>query len=228
MKKSKISGSVIYAIFGVCTLIISLIGSSYAYYNASINNDSVINGTASMNSNGVNENNALSINVTKISTGADGTIMPIVVGTNTTNLNNAAKGWDTSTNNYSTAWNPLYACTNNYGDTVCQIYSVTVTNNLKQVQHIKIGITSLSGATVPNVDAVKMNSTTSISSITSIKGDSSGITNVVSIPSEGTSSTYYFMIFIRDVGAQTDYGEFGGVVTATNSDYGTTISARFS
>ena len=231
MKEKKYNGSFIYAIIGVCTLVVAIVGSTYAYLTASISNNTVVTGEASMNSAGVAANNALSLNVTKLSTGANGSLIPISVGSNTTNLNNAAKGWTGSA--IGTSWNANYACKDKNGYTVCQIYSVTVTSNLKQIQNIKLGITSLAGTestnNTPNIDVVKMTNTTTVAAITSIKGSDTGLTSATSIASQGTSSTFYFMVFIRETGSgQDDNGSFSGTITATNSDYGTTITAKFS
>lgn len=223
--KNNNKGAFIYAICGVCTLVVALVGSTYAYYNASINDNTVVTGEASMNSNGVTANNALSINVTKISTGASGSLIPMVVGSNTTNLNTAAKGYG----NTGSTFDATKSCIDKNGYTVCQIYSVTVTNNLKQAQNIKLGVTALSGATAPNIDVVKMSSNVSVAAITSIKGLDNGLSSATSIAANDTSSTFYFMVYVNDTGSsQTDSGAFSGTVTATNSNYGTTISARFS
>lgn len=213
-EKRKINKPLIYAIVGVTALILAVSGSAYAYYQASATGN--ISGTAA--------GGGATLTVTKVSTGATGNLIPI--DNTTAMLTNAAKGWTGSA--VGTSWNASYACKDKNGYTVCQIYEVKVTNSSSNTVTYNIGVTSLSGTSTPNIDVVKMATNISVTSVTSIKGNASGIASNVSVAAKGTSSSYYIMVFIKNTSAaQTDSGSFSGVVTAT-STAGSQLKATFS
>lgn len=209
----KYDGSLIYAIVGVAILIVAVAGSAFAYYNASATAD--ISGSAG--------GGAPTLTVTKVSTGATGNLIPIDMTTSM--LTNAAKGWTGTA--VGTSWNASYACKDKNGYSVCQIYSVTLKNNSGNTQSFNIGVTALSGTNTPNVEAVAMASNISVTSATSIKGTANGIASNVSLNAGATSSTYYFMVLIKNLSsAQTDNGSFTGTVTAVSSA-GAQVKATF-
>ena len=212
-EQKKMNGSLIYAIVGVAVLIVAVAGSAYAYYAA----------TATANLSGTAAGAGLSLTVNKVSTGASGNLIPI--DADTTTLTNAAKGWTGSA--IGTSWNASYACKDKNGYSVCQIYEVKLTNNSSVAMNFNIGVTALSGTNTPNIDVVKMASNISVTSATSIKGNASGIANNVAVSANGTSSTYYIMVFIKNLtSAQTDNGAFSGTVTAISTT-GSQVKANF-
>lgn len=212
-EQKKMNGPLIYAIVGVAVLIVAVAGSAYAYYAAS----------ATANVSGTAAGAGLSLTVNKVSTGASGNLIPI--DADPTTLTKAAKGWTGSA--LGTSWNASYACKDKNGYSVCQIYEVKLTNNSSVAMNFNIGVTALSGANTPNIDVVKMDSNISVTSATSIKGNASGIANNVSVSANGTSSTYYIMVFIKNLtSAQTDKGAFSGTVTAISTT-GSQVKANF-
>lgn len=212
-EQKKMNGPLIYAIVGVAILIVAVAGSAYAYYAA----------TATANISGTAAGAGLSLTVNKVSTGASGNLIPI--DADTTTLTNAAKGWTGSA--IGTSWNASYACKDKNGYSVCQIYEVKLTNNSSVAMNFNIGVTALSGTNTPNIDVVKMDSNISVTSATSIKGNASGIANNVAVSANGTSSTYYIMVFIKNLNsAQTDNGAFSGTVTAISTT-GDQVKANF-
>ena len=212
-EQKKMNGPLIYAIVGVAVLIVAVAGSAYAYYAAS----------ATANLSGTAAGAGLSLTVNKVSTGASGNLIPI--DADTTTLTNAAKGWTGSA--IGTSWNASYACKDKNGYSVCQIYEVKLTNNSSVAMNFNIGVTDLSGTNTPNIDVVKMASNISVTSATSIKGNATGIANNVAVSANGTSSTYYIMVFIKNLAtAQTDNGAFSGTVTAISTT-GDQVKANF-
>lgn len=210
----KYNAPLIYAIVGVALLVVAVAGSAYAYYQASATGN--ISGTAA--------GGGATLNVAKVSTGATGNLIPI--DKTTAMLTNAAKGWSGS--GVGTSWNANNACKDKNGYTVCQIYSVSVTNSSSNAVNYNIGVTSLSGTNTPNIDVVKMASNISVTDATSIKGKNTGIASGVNIGANSTSSTYYIMVFITNLSsAQNDSGSFSGVITAT-STAGNQLKATFS
>ena len=216
-KNNTNKGGLIYAIVGVAVLVVAVAGSAYAYYSATATNTNTVKGTAGGGA-------APTLTVTKEST-ANGNLVPIdkVAAT----LTNGAKGWNTTSKAVNSAWNAAQSCTDKNGNTVCQVYSVTVKNNSNTPVIYDISLTALSGANTPNLDAVKMASNISVTSVTSIKGVDKGICTTNSVAGGGTSNTCYFMVFITNLNsAQTDSGSFTGTVTAVGSN-GAEVKAQF-
>lgn len=216
-KNNTNKSGLIYAIVGVAVLIVAVAGSAYAYYSATAADTSTVKGTAGGGA-------APTLTVKKEST-ASGNLVPIDKTVET--LTKGAKGWNTASNAVNTAWNAAQSCTDKNGNTVCQVYSVTVKNNSNTSVIYDISLTALSGAKTPNLDAVKMASNISVTSATSIKGVNKGICTTTSVAGGGTSTACYFMVFITNLNsAQTDSGAFTGTVTAVGSN-GAEVKAQF-
>lgn len=216
-KNNTNKSGLIYAIVGVAVLIVAVAGSAYAYYSATATDKDTVKGTAGGGA-------APTLTVKKESN-ASGNLVPIDKTVET--LTKGAKGWNTTSNAVNTAWNAAQSCTDKNGNTVCQVYSVTVKNNSNTSVIYDITLTALSGAKTPNLDAVKMASNISVTSVTSIKGVNKGICTTTSVAGGGTSTACYFMVFITNLNsAQTDSGAFTGTVTAVGSN-GAEVKAQF-
>lgn len=216
-KNNTNKNGLIYAIVGVAVLIVAVAGSAYAYYSATATDTSTVKGTAGGGA-------APTLTVKKESN-ASGNLVPIDKTVET--LTKGAKGWNKTSNAVNTAWNAEQSCTDKNGNTVCQVYSVTVKNNSNTSVIYDISLTALSGAKTPNLDAVKMASNISVTSVTSIKGVNKGICTTTSVAGGGTSTACYFMVFITNLNsAQTDSGAFTGTVTAVGSN-GAEVKAQF-
>lgn len=216
-KNNTNKSGLIYAIVGVAVLIVAVAGSAYAYYSATATDTSTVKGTAGGGA-------APTLTVKKESN-ASGNLVPIDKTVET--LTKGAKGWNTASNAVNTAWNAAQSCTDKNGNTVCQVYSVTVKNNSNTSVIYDISLTALAGAKTPNLDAVKMASNISVTSVTSIKGVNKGICTTTSVAGGGTSTACYFMVFITNLNsAQTDSGAFTGTVTAVGSN-GAEVKAQF-
>ena len=216
-KNNTNKNGLIYAIVGVAVLIVAVAGSAYAYYSATATDTSTVKGTAGGGA-------APTLTVKKESN-ASGNLVPIDKTVET--LTKGAKGWNKTSNAVNTAWNAAQSCTDKNGNTVCQVYSVTVKNNSNTSVIYDISLTALSGAKTPNLDAVKMASNISVTSVTSIKGVNKGICTTTSVAGGGTSTACYFMVFITNLNsAQTDSDAFTGTVTAVGSN-GAEVKAQF-
>lgn len=216
-KNNTNKSGLIYAIVGVAVLIVAVAGSAYAYYSATATDTSTVKGNAGGGA-------APTLTVKKESN-ASGNLVPRDKTVET--LTKGAKGWNKTSNAVNTAWNAAQSCTDKNGNTVCQVYSVTVKNNSNTSVIYDISLTALSGAKTPNLDAVKMASNISVTSVTSIKGVNKGICTTTSVAGGGTSTACYFMVFITNLNsAQTDSGAFTGTVTAVGSN-GAEVKAQF-
>ena len=216
-KNNTNKSGLIYAIVGVAVLIVAVAGSAYAYYSATATDTSTVKGTAGGGA-------APTLTVKKESN-ASGNSVPIDKTAET--LTKGAKGWNKTSNAVNTSWNAAQSCTDKNGNTVCQVYSVTVKNNSNTSVIYDISLTALYGAKAPNLDAVKMASNISVTSETSIKGVNKGICTTASVAGGGTSTACYFMVFITNLNsAQTDSGAFTGTVKAVGSN-GAEVKAQF-
>lgn len=216
-KNNTNKSGLIYAIVGVAVLIVAVAGSAYAYYSATATDTSTVKGTAGGGA-------APTLTVKKESN-ASGNLVPIDKTAET--LTKGAKGWNTTSNAVNTSWNAAQSCTDKNGNTVCQVYSVTVKNNSNTSVIYDISLTALSGTNTKNLDAVKMASNISVTNVTSIKGVNKGICTTASVAGGGTSTACYFMVFITNLNsAQTDSGAFTGTVTAVGSN-GAEVKAQF-
>ena len=216
-KNNTNKSGLIYAIVGVAVLIVAVAGSAYAYYSATATDTSTVKGTAGGGA-------APTLTVKKESN-ASGNLVPIDKTAET--LTKGAKGWNKTSNAVNTSWNAAQSCTDKNGNTVCQVYSVTVKNNSNTSVIYDISLTDLHGAKTQNLDAVKMASNISVTSETSIKGVNKGICTTASVAGGGTSTACYFMVFITNLNsAQTDSGAFTGTVTAVGSN-GAEVKAQF-
>lgn len=194
----------LYMILSVC-ISIGTIGVTYAYYSASVTNDTDVVGSAG-------GGNLPLLTISKITTEANGNLIPITMNTST--LTKAAQA------------NPK--CVDNRGYTGCQIYSVTVKNNTSIPQSYNIELTSLSGEKTPNVDAVTMGtSDNTVTDASSIKSKGL-ICTTNSVGNGETTNTCYFMVLIKNLDtAQSDSGTFSGTVTVTSTT-GAEVKADFS
>lgn len=216
-KNNTNKSGLIYAIVGVAVLIVAVAGSAYAYYSATATNTSTVKGNAGGGA-------APTLTVKKESN-ASGNLVPIDKTAET--LTKGAKGWNKTSNAVNTSWNAAQSCTDKNGNTVCQVYSVTVKNNSNTSVIYDISLTDLHGEKTKNLDAVKMASNISVTSETSIKGVNKGICTTASVAGGGTSTACYFMVFITNLNsAQTDSGAFTGTVTAVGSN-GAEVKAQF-
>lgn len=221
-QSEKSKGALIYAIVGVAVLVVAVAGSAYAYYSATAKDADTVRGTAGGGA-------APELTVSRVST-TNENLVPIDMDAET--LTNGAKGWNPTSKAVNTAWNASQACTDKNGYTVCQIYSVTVTNKSTTPVSYKLTLSALAGSSTPNntpnIDAVKMASNISVTDATSIKGLDSGICTTNSVAGGGTSNACYFMVFVKNLdSAQTDSGNFVGTVTAVGSN-GAEVKAQFS
>ena len=211
-EKKRINWYTVYAIFGIVVLIIVVVGATYAFYIA--RKTAIFKGNAA--------GSDIRLNVNMISKSTDKNLMPIL--DTTESLTEKALGWNGTS--YNTTFDENTACVGKNGYSSCQIYEVSVTNNTNVPMTFNIGVTSLVGENAPNIDVVKMDSKTSVTSNTSIKGNATGIVSNLTLQKGQTSDSYYVLVFVRnDPNGQTDKGTFTGVVTATAG--AETVKAEF-
>ena len=200
--KKKFSGPLVYAILGVTILIVAVAGSAYAYFAASAN----VTGNIS----GETLDVKLSAVVTKVS-GANGNLIPIHDGSNgTSQLSQAATA------------NP--SCQDTQGYTVCQIYSIVISNNGTDDTTVNTDV-ALTGSA--NLKWANMSNSTTVGAVHA-KTDTSVATNTV--VSGGGSTTLYIMVYINNTGGDQTSADAGKTVNGTftiTASTGDQIEAKF-
>ena len=204
----KIDNKKVYMIFGIVILIIAIAGSAYAYYSA----------TASATISGTAGGGNLTINVRRVSTSANDSLIPL--DNDITTLNKAILGEGNTSNSFDST----KSCIDKNGLTACQVYKIIISNNSSVSISLNGGV-SLKGSDTPNIECAVMDNDSSISNNKSCKG-SKTLANKYSL-NANTTKEYYILVYIKNInGVQTDTGNFTGTITFTSSD-GNEVKARF-
>ena len=216
-EKKKSGFGFFYGVLGVSTLVIAIIGATFAYFTATSSDDTVIKGEAATA--------GLSLNITHLSTAASAGLIPL----NSTDLQKAVTG---DTNATGT---PKY-CLDKDNNSVCQIYSIEVTNEGSAAAAVS-GTLDLE----PDIDTdansefanlkweLLSNATTVNSSATAFATGVNSITPNTQIAANATE-TWYVVIWIDNIDnpqEDIDKGHFKGTVSF-NSASGTGVVGTFS
>lgn len=210
---------IFYGVIGVCTLIVAIIGATFAYFTATAEDKTTIQGKAA--------DTGLSLEVTHLSTDATAGLVPLL----TTDLEKALLG-DVATSEK--------ACVDMNGNSVCQVYSIKVTNegdtavtiagklNLIPV-NTEEGVEPAITSTFSNLKWRLLNSQTEVKADGTV--NATGVSNIVeSVTVEAEASqTYYIAVWIDENNNKqddSDKGYFNGTVTF-NSASGSGITATF-
>ena len=219
--ENKNGQGIFYGVIGVATLVVAIIGATFAYFSATAESNNVITGTAAAA--------GLEVTVTKVSTDATGGLIPL----DESLLDNAIKG-DTATQNKM--------CVDKNGNTVCQMYKIAVQSKSTSTVNLT-GTLALSFTGGENTyDALKwvnFNST-GLTTDTQPTGYTDQTKNAYSATptpittaepySAGVTKYYYVLVYINNVNQPqetTNKGTYTGVVRFTSSD-GTGVQATFS
>ena len=201
---------IFYGVIGVATLVVAIIGATFAYFSATATNNNVIQGTAATV--------GLNLSVDKVSTDAAGGLIPM----NNADIAKGLKG-DATTGSKM--------CVDKNGNTVCQVYQITVTNNGTATAVVN-GTLNITGATFANLKWQLLNGTESESLTTTTTYNPISTTTLdtgASLTASG-SKTYFVMIWISNLSSDqssADTGSFTGSVTFNSAD-GAGVSATFS
>ena len=216
-EKKKSGFGFFYGVLGVSTLVIAIIGATFAYFTATATDNSTISGQAATA--------GLSLNITHLSTAATAGLIPL----NTSDLQKAVTGDANATGN------PKY-CLDKDNNSVCQIYSIAVTNEGTSAAAVS-GTLDLE----PDIDTdansefahlqweLLTNASTVNTSATAHSTGTSNITTNTSIAANGTE-TWYIIVWIDNINnpqEDVDKGHFIGNVSF-NSASGTGVVGTFS
>jgi len=210
-----------YGVIGVATLIVAIIGATFAYFTATANGD------ANLEGNIANVSGALTVTVQRVSTGANGDLIPL----DDTLLSTAVTGYNNT------------SCLDIDGYTACQVYSVTITNTGTVSTDYTTTMASFTAASASNMKWARISGATNGTVLdaaganSSVAASSYGTTDTYPVTfdssttlgaagSGSNSATFYIVVWLDDPGSpQPDSGTFTGVITV-NSAYGN-VTATF-
>ena len=196
---------IFYGVIGVATLIVAIIGATFAYFTATASNNTVT-GTAAQA--------GLELEVKQTSTGA-GDMVPQLTSTIAT----AVTGTDSK------------SCVDGNGNTVCKVYSVTLTNTGSSAVTVSGTITftggtfanlkwgkadAATGFTATNSNYVAMGATPITDIVDPTKTGGAAVTTLQASGQADNSMTFYIIVYIDETGNKqddTDTGTFTGTIT---------------
>ena len=193
---------VFYAVVGVATLVVAIIGATFAYFSASGTADNQVEGEAATV--------GLEVTLDKISTDATGGLIPIKEDL----LTKALTG-DTASGNKM--------CLDKDGNTVCQLYRVTVKNTGTAASTLN-GTLTLTATTYTNLKWANVNKNAGLTTdttpveIPAANLNASSVTEITTneVFNGGATKYYYIMVYINEINAaqeSADKGSFTGSVT---------------
>ena len=195
---------IFYGVIGVATLIVAIIGATFAYFTATASNTSTIAGNAA--------SVGSKLDIVHVSNAANKGLVPQKEAA----LSSAMKGVNSTAGADD-------ACVDANGNTVCQVYKITVQNTGTAEAKLngtldltKNSVTKLKWAIVSDFDSNPTTSTPSGSSL----GESVTL-------GASASQEYYVVIWINETDApQEDTGNFTGTV-AFNAADGSGVTSIF-
>lgn len=192
IKKDNTNKGLLFSIVGVLTLVVAIAGATYAFFSATANNAGTIEGTAATAE--------LALDVLQ-EAGGTGKLIPQLG----TAINSAA-----ATN-----------CVDGNTNTICQIYSLKVTNNSTATVSLN---GSIAFAGIENMSNLKFTTSEAKASGYSTTGTVAA-TSATIMPNSSfslaptDSKTIYLIVWIEETGsAQNDSGTFNATVTFNSSD----------
>ena len=207
MEENRKGTGVFYAVVGVATLVVAIIGATFAYFSASATNDTDLKGTTASGA-------SLAIAITKVSDEATAkNMIPML----STDLQKGVTGTASK------------SCIDANNNTVCQVYKVTVTNgsadigiNVKGTMNLTSTAKNMKWQVLTDAKTVNADATTGT------------IVDNQALTASGTHD-FYLVIWLDETNAAQDADDagktFNGTVTfnGVNSDgsASTGITAKF-
>lgn len=214
MEENRKGTGVFYAVVGVATLVVAIIGATFAYFSASATNDTDVTGTTAKGA-------SLAIAITRESaTGTEKNMIPML----STDLQKGVTG---TTGKGS--------CIDANGNTVCQVYKITVTNGSEDIGINVKGTMNLAN-TGKNMKWQVLTDAThvDVDATTVAQGTEGTIVANQALTAKGTHD-FYLVIWLDETNAAQDADDAGKTFTGTvtfngvnaNGSSSTGITAKF-
>ena len=180
MEENRKGTGVFYAVVGVATLVVAIIGATFAYFSASATNDTDVTGTTAKGA-------SLAIAITRESaTGTEKNMIPM-----------------------------LSSCIDANGNTVCQVYKITVTNGSEDIGINVKGTMNLAN-TGKNMKWQVLTDATHVDAdaTTVAQGTEGTIVANQALTAKGTHD-FYLVIWLDETNAAQDADDAGKTFTGT-------------
>ncbi len=202
-----------YGVIGVATLIVAIIGATFAYFTATATNNTVIVGTAATS--------GLTLTVSLVSTSATGPMVPQLEA------------------GIASALGATSSCVDGTGNTVCKVYKISIENTGTSAVVVDgtLTLAANTGATFTNLKWSQLATATTEqaspvynASSTTALVSGEALEPVVAPTGSGVDyAEYYVVVYIKETGSvqnETDTGSFIGTVTF-NSAGGSGVTSTF-
>ncbi len=197
---------IFYAVIGVATLVVAIIGATFAFFTATDDDSDTIKGqTATV---------GLQLTVTSVTTDAKGGLIPILEA----DLSKGLAG-DTASKSKS--------CVDKNGNTVCQVYKIDVKNTGNSTVVLN-GTLNLTAASMADLKWTKITSPTVLGNNAKNAKTVSSLEESISVAGSATH-TIYVMLYINETNKaqnETNSGGFTGTVSYSAAD-GQGVTASF-
>ncbi len=213
MEENRKGTGVFYAVVGVATLVVAIIGATFAYFSASATNDSDVKGSTASGA-------SLAIAVTKVSDEATAkNMIPML----STDLQKGVTGTSSK------------SCIDANGNTVCQVYKVTVTNGSADIGINVKGTMNLTSNAKNMKWQVLTDATTVDTKATAVAQGTEGVIVANQALTASGIHDFYLVIWLDETNKPQDTDDagktFNGTITfnGVNSDgsASTGITAKF-
>ena len=217
MEENRKGPGVFYAVVGVATLVVAIIGATFAYFSASATNNTDITGTTA-------EAGGVELKITPVTTTGTN-MLPLNLMDNTTPTNVATGDAD----QFASAMTGK--CVDSNKNNVCQVYSITVSNkSTTSAVQVRGTLNLDSGATNMKWQLLETGTSTSRADFATVvdKGVDGNVTVGGNTGSTGAaaasqnlaasaSATYYVLVWLEETGAAQETADasksFTGTVT---------------
>lgn len=184
MEENNRKGSgVFYAVVGVATLVVAIIGATFAFFSASVTNDKKVTGTTATGAN-------LSLTIERVSDEATAANMVPMLDTD---LQKGVTGEGGK------------SCVDKNGNTVCQVYKVNIANGSSITVNVK-GTMTLNGGGATNMRwQVLTNATTINEGATTTNAGSEGVIVAKQALTATSNQDFYIVVWLHETNSdQTD------------------------
>ena len=194
----------------ILTLMVTTTGGTYAFFSLNASNNNVVTGTAASAN--------LSLNVSQATLGGTNS------GSTKTNVMVPQLEAYLGTAMGSTT-NKDYKCVDSNGNTVCKVYTITITNSSSAAVKVD-GYITFANTTMPHLKWRKTTNATTLGSNSSAAATTNAgkqsLASSVSLAKNGTtgnSQTYYIVVWIDEINeSQTDSGTFTATIEFEGAD----------
>ena len=202
MEDNRKGPGIFYAVVGVATLVVAIVGATFAYFSATAENNSSITGTTA-------EGGKLTLTVTRVAPSTTpGNLVPL-------NVHPGDGTSDTGTSQLSDALSN--SCTDTNQNTVCHVYSIKIDNTGATAVNVKGQLNLTSSAT--GMRWKLLTNATTDNGDNTLRGVGTAYDIVASenLAATNGTHTYYVLVWLEEAGASQDTPDankdFTGTVT---------------